>query len=105
MINKTLKIVLIALFWFLLMLIQTSFISIFTDFNFIVLLIVIINLIENPESNFGLLSAFLAGIFLDINTTYYFGIFTLGLVLFSLTAKIVLLKFLKIPYVSFIPKI
>ncbi|MDD4358811.1 MAG: hypothetical protein PHY30_03285 [Candidatus Pacebacteria bacterium] len=105
MINKTLKIVLIALFWFLLMLIQTSFISIFTDFNFIVLLIVIINLIENPESNFGLLSAFLAGIFLDFNTTYYFGIFTLGLVLFSLTAKIVLLKFLKIPYVSFIPKI
>lgn len=105
MINKIFKILLVVLFWFFLILIQTSFISIYTDFNFIILFIVIINLIEDPENNFGLISAFLGGLFLDLNTTYQFGIFILGLVVFSLTVKMVLLKFLRIPYVSFIPKI
>ncbi len=105
MINKLFKIVLSAMFWFLVALIQTSFFSIYTDFNLIILFIVIINLIENPENNFGLISAFLGGLLLDLNITYQFGLFTLSLVIFSLIVKIILLKFLRIPYVSWLPKI
>ena len=99
------KFLLMGLFWFIIALVQTSFISAYTDFNLIVLFIIIINLIENPESNFGIISAFLGGFFLDLNTTFQFGLFTVGFVLFSLVIKIILLKFLRIPYVSWLPKI
>ena len=68
-------------------------------------LLVVVNLIENPESNLGILSAFIGGLFLDLNFTYPFGLFTLGLVLFSIIIKFFLSKFLKIPYVSWLPKI
>lgn len=105
MINKIVKILLIILFWFFLTILQTSFISIFTDFNLVVALILIINLIEDPESNFGLLSAFLGGLCLDLNSTLPFGVFTISLILFSIIAKFILSKFLKIPYVSWLPKI
>ena len=52
MISKVIKILFSLVFWFLLTLIQTSFLSIYTDFNFIILLIIIIILIEEPENNF-----------------------------------------------------
>ena len=105
MINKIIKILLILTFWFLITILQTSFLSIFTNFNLMIALLIIVNLIENPENNLGLLSAFIGGLFLDLNSTYPFGLFTLGLVLFSIIIKFLLSKFLKIPYVSWLPKI
>ncbi|MDD4662094.1 MAG: hypothetical protein PHG24_02320 [Candidatus Pacebacteria bacterium] len=84
-------------------LVQTSLI---TNFNFILLLVLVINLIEDPESNLGIISAFLVGFFIDFNSfTYQFGVFTFSLVTLSLFIKIILAKFLKIPYVSWLPKI
>lgn len=105
MINKTVKILLIALFWFFIAIIQTGFISIFTDFNLIVAIIVVVNLIENPENNFGLISAFCGGFFLDLNSTLPFGLFMISSILFSIIIKFILSKFLKLPYVSWLPKI
>lgn len=105
MINKALKILFIFFFWLTLMIFETSFLSIFTDFSLIIFLIIVINLIENPESNFGLLSAFLGGLFLDLNSSQSFGFFTFGAIIFSLTIKFILSKFLRIPYVSWLPKI
>jgi cell shape-determining protein MreD len=105
MINKIIKIVYSLAFWFVLMLMQTSFLSIYTDFNLIILLIIVINLIEDPENNFGFISSLFGGLLLDLNTTYPFGLFTIGCILFWLIIKIILLKFLRIPYVSWLPKI
>ena len=105
MINKVIKIFLIAFFWFLITIIQTGFISIFTEFNLIVAIIIVVNLIEDPESNFGLLGAFCGGFFLDLNSTLPFGVFMVSSVLFSIIIKFILSKFLKIPYVSWLPKI
>ncbi|MDD3032777.1 MAG: hypothetical protein PHX52_01800 [Candidatus Pacebacteria bacterium] len=105
MINKVIKIFLIAFFWFLITIIQTGFISIFTEFNLIVAIIIVVNLIEDPENNFGLLGAFCGGFFLDLNSTLPFGVFMVSSVLFSIIIKFILSKFLKIPYVSWLPKI
>jgi len=105
MISKVIKILFSLVFWFLLTLIQTSFLSIYTDFNFIILLIIIIILIEEPENNFGFISALFGGLLLDLNTTHPFGLFAIGCVLFWLIIKIILLKFLRIPHVSWLPKI
>lgn len=103
MINKFIKLILLVVFWSLMVLIQTSLI---TSFNFILFLVIVNNLIEDPESNLGIISAFLVGLFIDLNTfTFQFGVFTLGLVALSLLIKIILAKFLKIPYVSWLPKI
>lgn len=103
MISKILKIFLLIFFWFIILLLETSLLN---SFNLMLLLVIIINLIEDPESNLGIVSAFLAGILIDFNTTTYeFGIFSLSFVIFSLSVKIILIKFLKIPYVSWLPKI
>lgn len=105
MINKIIKILLTLVFWFLLMIIQTSFLAIYSDFNLIIFLIIVIVLIEDPENSFGLISSLFGGLLLDLNTTYPFGLFTVGCVLFWLIIKIVFQKFLRIPYVSWLPKI
>jgi len=105
MIKKLTKIIILIMFWLLISLFQNSFLSIYTNFNFLCLLVIVLNIIENPESKLGIISAFLGGLLLDLSTTYEFGLFTISLVILSLIVKTILSKFLKIPYASFIPKI
>jgi len=103
MISKILKIICLIFFWLLVVFFETSFLK---GFSLTLFLVILINLIEDGESNLGIISAFFAGLLLDLNnTTYIFSFFTLSLIVFSLTSKIILIKFLKIPYVSWLPKI
>jgi rod shape-determining protein MreD len=105
MLNKLVKILIIGATFFFLTIIQNSFLNVFTDFNFIILLVLLINILDDPKSYFGLWSAFFAGFFLDMTSTQYFGLWMLILVFSSLIIKWILNNFFKISHVSFFPEI
>ena len=101
MITKAIKVILTGVFSFFLVLIETSA----HLFWFSIILVFLLNLMEDPKSNLGLWLAFFVGVFIDFSTTAIFGIWTIILVLSSIVIKYVLAKFLKLPHVSWIPKI
>ena len=105
MLNKLVTIIFSGIFFFLIVLFQESFISLYINFNFAILLLIIINLIEDPKRNFGLISAFFVGIFMDLNSAYFFGLYTISFVVIAMLIKTILFKFLRTAYVSWLPKI
>lgn len=105
MINKLLKIIGTGMAFFLLNIIQNSFLVLYFNFNCIIILVILINILDNPENYFGIWCAFFAGLFLDLSSTYFFGFWMLILVIASYIIKWILNNFFKITHVSFFPKI
>jgi len=62
------KVILSALLFYFLTLLETSFLIHFSLYfsNLILILIILINLLENRKENFGLICAFFGGFFSDI---------------------------------------
>jgi len=91
------------LFWtfllFLLYFFQMSFLPFFSiiEINFAALLVLLINIFEDPKSNIGIYCAFLVGFLSDIFSPFYFGSIALFLVSLSILIKFFLLRYVRIP--------
>lgn len=105
MINKIIKILITGVVFFFLTIFQESFINLFIDFNFVILIVFLINILDDSDNYFGLWCAFFTGLFLDLSSTQYFGLWILILTFSSLIIKWILNNFFKISNVSFFPKI
>lgn len=96
------RILFIILFLYFLTLLQTSFFVHFAVFNlvpnFVLLFIIIWNLLENSKKYFGLFLAFLAGFLLDVFSSHFIGFNILILVSASLTIKIIVKRYVRIPF-------
>ena len=87
---------------YLLALFQTSFLVHFSVWgmipNFILLLVLVWNFFEDPESSFGIYNAFVAGFFLDIFSDRLIGFNILILVVVAIVLKIILNRYVRLPF-------
>jgi len=85
------------LFYFLI-LFQTSFlIHFWITFNLILILVIFLNLIEKPEKEDGVISAFFGGFFLDIFSEKVIGFHILILISLAIFLKLIFKKYVRIP--------
>lgn len=66
------------------------------QFNFLLLLVLIINIFEDPNKNNGLFCAFFAGIYSDFFSPYFFGAITISFLFIAILIKYVLLRYVNI---------
>ena len=99
MIKSILKFFFLAFLFYFLYFFQMSFLPFFNvfQFNFVVLLVLLINIFEDPKSNTGLYCAFFAGILSDIFSPYFFGLTTVILLSVAILIKFILLRYVRIP--------
>jgi len=102
MIKKIIKILFLGLFLYLFFLIE---LSPFYLFPFLLIFLFLINLLEDPRGNLGLFSSFFVGLFWDIYSSNYIGMMAILLPALFILLKIILFKYVRIPSVSWIPKI
>ena len=91
--------ILIILFY-LTALLQTSFFPHFPMghlLNFVLVLVIIINLFEVREGRLGLFGAFLGGFFLDIFSEFFLGFWAIILLLTAFFIKFILRKYVRFP--------
>lgn len=92
----------IIIFIYFLVLFQTSFLIHFSVFNiipnFIFLFIIIWNIFESPEKKSGLFYAIFAGFLMDVFSSHTIGYNILILALSSFAIKIVLKRYVRIPF-------
>ncbi|MFH1656202.1 MAG: hypothetical protein ABH956_00315 [Candidatus Nealsonbacteria bacterium] len=95
---KSIKILLIILFIYFLAVLQTTFFVHFGDFfNFILILVIIWNLIEESKKISGILIAGIGGFFLDIFSNGLIGFNILLLIAISIFIKLVFVKYVRLP--------
>lgn len=101
------KIIFFIFFFYVLILIQTSFLVQFNVFgivpNLILMAIILINIFTSVPDASGLAAAFIGGIYLDIFSPSFFGFFgfyTLVSLLISLLLKFILKNYVKIPRIQ-----
>lgn len=86
------KILLLIIFFYILVLLQTSFLVYFPIFgivpNLVLIAVILINLFEKQQENLGVLSAFIGGFFLDVFSSGFIGSNFTPLENFSLTGLI-----------------
>ncbi|MFH1894782.1 MAG: rod shape-determining protein MreD [Patescibacteria group bacterium] len=94
------KALLLILSFYILVLLQTSFLVHFNIFgiipNFIIIAVVLINFFENPEKKLGIIAGFFGGIFLDIFSGNFLGFYTLILLAASLFLKYAFRRYIRI---------
>jgi len=92
----------LVLFYFL-VLVQGSFLIHFSVFgfvpNFVLILVIVINLFASPKNWWGLASALIGGFFLDIFSASFLGFNLLILLAISLFLKMFLRKYVQVPAV------
>ncbi len=90
----------LILIFYMLALLQTSFLVHFDIFgivpNFIMIAIVLINFFEKPEKKLGIIAGFFGGIFLDIFSGGYLGFYTLILLAVSFFLKYILRSYISL---------
>jgi cell shape-determining protein MreD len=84
---------------------ESSYLPFFTFFSFLVLFVLAINVLEEPQGRLGLISAFFFGLMLDIYSAHFIGLMAVSLLLASLLLKFILFKYVRIPSLSWMPKI
>ncbi len=100
------KIIFFVLFFYILTLIQVSFLTHFSLFgitlNLILIAIILINFFEKPEKKLGIISSFFGGFYLDIFSlnSEFFGFYTLISVALALFIKFFLKKHVRIPIIK-----
>ncbi len=77
---------------------QSSFFPFFLSFNLGVGIVLIVNLYESPQKNFGIILSFFTGFFLDIFSSYFFGFYLIFLLLISFLIKYIIKKNVFIPF-------
>lgn len=95
------KAIILILFFYLLALLQTSFLVHFRIFGFIPNLILIFvifySLLESPKKHSGILAGFVGGFFMDIFSSGFIGFYVLILLAVSIFIKLVLRKYVWSP--------
>ncbi|MDI6591798.1 MAG: hypothetical protein QME61_02610 [Patescibacteria group bacterium] len=96
------KIFFLIIFFYILVLFQTSFLIYFPfgwQFDWIIILIsiIFINLLERPKNYLGYLSAIIGGFFLDIFSKNFIGFHILILMSFTIFIKFILKKYISLP--------
>ena len=101
MVKKT---VFLILLFYILVLLQSSFLVHFSFRgivpNFVLILAVLINILEDKSKKTGIVAGFLAGLFLDVFSAgpiFFFGFYTLISLAFSLFIKLVLKTHVQVP--------
>lgn len=93
------KTLLLIIFFYILVLLQTSFLAHFHIWgavpNLVVIIVILINLFEKPQENSGIFSAVIGGFFLDIFSSHFIGFYILILVGLSLFIKFVFKKYVR----------
>lgn len=100
------KILIFAIFFYIVSLLQTSFLVHFDIFSgsfwgagLILFLIIILNLFEKPEDNSGIFIGFVGGFFLDIfseNPFNFFGFYALISLALAIFIKFILAEYFRI---------
>ncbi len=94
------KLIILILGFYFLTLFQISFFPHFfltNSLNFILILVVLINLFEPRKEKLGLFSAFFGGFFLDIFSENFFGFWVLIFLAIAVFLKFILRKYVQIP--------
>lgn len=94
------KILALILFFYILTLIQTSFLAHFSIFgitpNIIIIALIILIFFEKKPKNLSIPAAFIGGLFLDIFSANFFGFWILILLAISFFIKFILSKYVRI---------
>lgn len=96
--------ILIAIIYFL-FIFEASYLSFFTFFSILAPLVLLINVLEEPQGRVGLYAAFFFGLIFDIYSTHFIGLLALSFSIGSLLLKFILFKYVRIPSLSWMPKI
>lgn len=95
------KLLIFTLFFYFLVLLQTSFFVHFRIWgivpNFVFIAVILLNLFEKPKDYAGLLIALVAGLFLDIFSQGMIGFYALILFSLSFFIKIILKRYVWAP--------
>lgn len=88
------KIILVTLGFYILILLQSSFFVHFSNYtsSIILIAVVLINLIEEEKSSFGIISALIAGFLLDVFFSANIGYWVLICFLISMFMKLIFRK-------------
>ena len=105
MIKEIIKTLVLVVAMYYLFIFESSYLSFFTFFSFLTLFVLLINVLEEPQGRLGLVSAFFLGLMLDIYSTHFIGLVALSFLLVSLLLKFILFKYVRIPSLSWMPKI
>ena len=97
-------VILLVLIFYILALAQASFLVHFQIFGMVLnvslLLVVLINIFENPQKYLGLYSSLISGFFLDIFSTRPFGFWILIFFLAAIFVKLIFRKHVRIPFIT-----
>jgi len=105
MIKETVKTLFLVIAMYYLFIFESSYLPFFTCFSFIVLFVLAVNLLEEPQGRLGIISAFFLGLMIDIFSTHLIGLVALSLLFLSLLLKFILFKYVRIPSLPWMPKI
>ncbi|MFH1780560.1 MAG: rod shape-determining protein MreD [bacterium] len=87
--------------FYLLALLQTSFLIHFRVWgmipNFILISILLINVLEKPQNNIGILAGFIGGFLLDVFSSHLIGFYALSFLAVSFFIKIIFRKYVWSP--------
>ena len=96
--------ILLILFFYILALIQTSFLTYFNVSgivpNLILVSVILINLFQRTENPSGLIGAVIGGFFLDVFSNRPIGFEILILLLVAIFIKVILKNYVRIPYIA-----
>lgn len=88
------NILILIIIFYILVLLQTSFLvpfRIFNSFpNLLLIVVVLINLFERQQGDLGIFSAFIGGFFLDIFSSGFFGFYIIILTIMAIFIKFIL---------------
>lgn len=98
MIKDVFKFLIFAIIFSLLIFWQSSlFYSWGWGFLPLVLIVIVVNFLEKPNSNFGISISFLAGFLLDIySSVYFFGFYAMIFSLIAIVLKLIVYKYVRI---------
>ena len=94
------KILILIIFFYILALLQTSFLIHFNFFtitpNLILITVLLLNLLEEPRKNNGIFGAVISGFFWDIFSDRFIGFHILILVGLAILIKVILRNYLRL---------
>lgn len=105
MIKEIVKTLVLFIIMYYVFLFEMSFLPFFTFFNFLIPLVVLINVFEEPCGRIGLFSAFFLGLMLDIYSAHFIGLMAVVFLLLSLLLKLILSRYVRMGSFGWLPKI
>lgn len=105
MIKEIIKTSVLVAAMYYLFIFESSYLFFFTFFSLLGLFVLMVNILEEPQGRLGLVSAFFFGLMIDIYSVHFIGLVAMSLLLLSLLLKFILFKYVRIPSLSWMPKI